>query len=88
MNLVAKEYCACSIDNNGVLVLSEFAGAADQLGKHALLVNPYDVEKTADTLFQAFSIPSEERRRRMTLMRNQIKRHDVHRWLDTFIKAL
>ncbi|MBW2477401.1 MAG: trehalose-6-phosphate synthase [Deltaproteobacteria bacterium] len=88
MNLVAKEYCACSIDNNGVLVLSEFAGAADQLGKHALLVNPYDVEKTADTLFQAFSMPSEERRRRMTLMRNQIKRHDVHRWLDTFIKAL
>ena len=45
MNLVAKEYCACSVDNNGVLILSEFAGAADQLGKKALLVNPYDIEK-------------------------------------------
>lgn len=88
MNLVAKEYCACSIDNKGVLILSKFAGAADQLGKHALLVNPYDIEKTADAIYRAFSMTQAERRRRMQLMRNQIRRNDVHRWLETFITAL
>jgi len=88
MNLVAKEYCACSIGNKGVLVLSMFAGAADQLGKHALVVNPYDIEKTADALFLAFSMPQDERRRRMQLLRSQIRRNDVHRWLETFMTAL
>jgi len=88
MNLVAKEYCACSIDNRGVLVLSKFAGAADQLGKHALLVNPYDIEKTADAVYQAFSMTDDERQRRMSLLRAQIKRNDVHRWLATFVAAL
>jgi len=47
MNLVAKEYCACRIDNDGVLILSQFAGAAEQLKPDALLVNPYDVEQMA-----------------------------------------
>ena len=88
MNLVAKEYCACSVDNKGVLILSEFAGAADQLGKYSILVNPYDVEKTADSIYRAFTIPPEERRRRMTLLRTQIKRNDVHRWLKSFLSAL
>jgi trehalose 6-phosphate synthase len=88
MNLVAKEYCACSIDNKGVLILSKFAGAADQMGKHALLVNPYDIEKTADAIYQAFSMTQAERRRRMQLLRNQIRRTDVHFWLENFISAL
>ncbi|HSM42623.1 MAG TPA: trehalose-6-phosphate synthase, partial [Afifellaceae bacterium] len=88
MNLVAKEYCACSVDNKGVLVLSKFAGAADQLGKHALLVNPYDIEKTADAIHQAFCMPDAERQRRMMLLRTQVQRNDVHRWLETFLKAL
>ena len=88
MNLVAKEYCACSVDNKGVLILSKFAGAADKFDKHALVVNPYDIEKTADAIYQAFSMPKSERRRRMKLLRNQIRRNDVHRWLETFITAL
>lgn len=88
MNLVAKEYCACSIDNHGILVLSEFAGAADQLGKHALLVNPYDLEATADTLFRAFTMPEDQRQRRMALLRAQIRRFDVHHWLKGFVAAL
>lgn len=88
MNLVAKEYCACSIDNQGVLVLSKFAGAADQLGKHALVVNPYDIDKTADALYQAFSMTQAERQKRMRLLRNQIRRNDVHRWLESFMTAL
>lgn len=88
MNLVAKEFCACSVDNNGVLVLSKFAGAADQLGKYALLVNPYDIEKTADAIYQAFIMPEAERHRRMSLLRTQVRRNDVHRWLETFMSAL
>jgi trehalose 6-phosphate synthase len=88
MNLVAKEYCASSVENNGVLILSEFAGAADQLGKGALLVNPYDIESTADAIHQAYVMGSEERYRRMRLLRNEIRRNDVHRWLDSFIQTL
>ena len=88
MNLVAKEYCASSVDNNGVLILSEFAGAADQLGEKALLVNPYDIEKTADTIYRALTMPSEERQERMQWLRNQVKRKDVHSWLRYFMKAL
>ena len=88
MNLVAKEYCACSIENNGVLILSEFAGAADQLGEKALLVNPYDIEKTADTIYQAFTMPLEERQQRMQWLRSQVKKYDVHRWLRYFMRAI
>ncbi|MFC1837757.1 trehalose-6-phosphate synthase [Thermodesulfobacteriota bacterium] len=88
MNLVAKEYCACSVDNNGVLILSEFAGAADQLGEKALLVNPYDIEKTADTIYRAFTMPREERQQRMQWLRSQIQKNDVHRWLRNFMGAL
>jgi trehalose 6-phosphate synthase/phosphatase len=88
MNLVAKEYCASSVDNNGVLILSEFAGAADQLGEMALLVNPYDIEKTADTVYQAVTMPYEERQRRMQWLRSQVQRNDVHRWLRLFMNAL
>jgi trehalose 6-phosphate synthase/phosphatase len=88
MNLVAKEYCACSVDNNGVLILSEFAGAADQLGEKALLVNPYDIEKTADTIYRAFTMSLEERQQRMQWLRNQVQKNDVHRWLRYFKRAL
>ncbi|BCR03065.1 trehalose-6-phosphate synthase [Desulfuromonas versatilis] len=88
MNLVAKEYCAASVENNGVLILSEFAGAADQLGKHALLVNPYDVEGTADAMHRAFTMPGEERRRRMGMLRTQVRRYDVHHWVRSFLGAL
>jgi trehalose 6-phosphate synthase len=85
MNLVAKEYCACSVERKGVLILSEFAGAADQLGKGALLVNPYDIEGTADAIFKAYSMPHEERLRRMTLLRTQVRRNNVHRWASWFL---
>ena len=88
MNLVAKEYCACSVENNGVLILSEFAGAADQLGEKALLVNPYDIEKTADTIYRAFTMPLEERQQRMHWLRNKVRKNDVHRWLRNFMRAL
>jgi trehalose 6-phosphate synthase/phosphatase len=88
MNLIAKEYCACSIDNNGVLVLSEFAGSAEELGKWALLVNPYDVESCADAIYQAFTMDSVERARRMRGLRQQIRRNSVHRWMDRFMTSM
>ena len=61
MNLVAKEYCACRIDEDGVLILSQFAGAAEQLKPGAMLVNPYDVEQMADTILKAFRMNRTER---------------------------
>ncbi len=85
MNLVAKEYCACSIERKGVLILSEFAGAADRLGKGALLVNPYDIEGTADAIFQAYSMAHEERLRRMGMLRAEIRRNNVYRWVGWFL---
>lgn len=88
MNLVAKEYCAASIEEKGVLILSEFAGAAGQLGQHALLVNPFDIEGTADAIWQAYSMTEEERRQRMRLLRAEVRRNDVNRWVEQFMNAL
>ncbi len=87
MNLVAKEYCASSVDNNGVLILSEFAGAAEQLGKYAIVVNPYDLEGTADAIYSAYIMEPKERQRRMKQLRSEIRRNDVHRWVRWFLSA-
>ena len=87
MNLVAKEYCACSIEEDCVLILSEFAGAAAQLQRGALLVNPYDIEGVADTLHRAFTMSEEERRARMRRLRRSIRESDIFWWVDSFLKA-
>ncbi len=87
MNLVAKEYCACTIGNEGVLILSEFAGAAAQFHTGALMVNPYDCEGTADAIYQAFSMDRPEKRRRMRKLREKIRRQDIFWWVDTFLQA-
>lgn len=87
MNLVAKEYCACSIEEDCVLILSEFAGAATQLQRGALLVNPYDIEGVADALRRAWAMPPEECAARMRAMRRSIRRQDVYWWLDAFLDA-
>ncbi len=82
MNLIAKEFCACSVNGHDVLILSEFAGAADQLCPNALCVNPYDRETTADAIHAAYSMDLGSRVRRMRRMRREIKRNDVHQWLQ------
>jgi trehalose 6-phosphate synthase len=87
MNLVAKEYCACSVEEECVLVLSEFAGAAAQLQKGALLVNPYNVESMADALYKAFTMDKSERRARMGELRATIRENDIFRWVDSFLTA-
>jgi len=87
MNLVAKEYCACRIDENGVLILSQFAGVAEQLKTGALLVNPYDVEELADTILKAFRMNDAERTVRMRRMRRMVREENVFWWVDSFLKV-
>src|SRR6266567_2996827 len=87
MNLVAKEYCACRIDKSGVLILSQFAGAAEQLKRSALLVNPYDVEQVADTILKAFRMSKAQRSTRMKRMRQLISNENVFSWVNSFFAA-
>jgi trehalose 6-phosphate synthase len=87
MNLVAKEFCASSLEGRGVLILSEYAGATAQLQNEALLVNPYDVEGVAEAIHQAFTMPRDEIKQRMQAMRQTIRETDVGWWVDTFLKA-
>ncbi|AWN16863.1 Alpha,alpha-trehalose-phosphate synthase [UDP-forming] [Salinisphaera sp. LB1] len=87
MNLVAKEFCAAKRDGNGVLILSEFAGAAAELGEHALLVNPHDVVSTAECIHAACRMPVAERRRRMQAMRKIIRAHNAFDWVEEFLRA-
>jgi trehalose 6-phosphate synthase len=87
MNLVAKEFCACDTDLSGVLILSEFAGAAAQLCDGALLVNPYDVEGIANALETALKMPDDERHRRMRGMRKNIKRYNIFWWTKVYLNA-
>lgn len=81
MNLIAKEYCACHLDERGVLILSEFAGAAKQLGGHCLLVNPYHLEEVADAIHRAFQMSSTERSSRMAELRRITRSEDVFWWV-------
>lgn len=87
MNLVSKEYCACHTDNDGVLILSEFAGSASQLKKNALLVNPYDREGVASAILRAFSMTEKEQYNRMSSMRRFIRKRDVFWWVNNFLRA-
>jgi trehalose 6-phosphate synthase len=88
MNLVAKEYLAAQDPQDpGVLVLSRFAGAAEQL-REALLVNPYDIEGTANAIHLALQMPVEERRNRHQSLMRTIRESDVHWWCDTFLDTL
>jgi len=87
MNLVAKEYVACRHDEDGVLVLSEFAGAADEL-KNALLVNPHDIDGLKDALLQAVRMPHRERTTRMRALRRRVRENDVARWSQSFLDTL
>jgi trehalose 6-phosphate synthase len=80
MNLVAKEFCAVRTDEQGVLVLSEFAGSAIELNSGALLVNPYDFEGVAAALYESVCMTEVDQRSRMQAMRRTIQANDVYRW--------
>ncbi|MBB6628628.1 trehalose-6-phosphate synthase [Nocardioides sp. KIGAM211] len=87
MNLVAKEYVACRFDSDGALVLSEFAGAAEEL-RQAWLVNPYDINGMKAALLEAFAADERDLTRRMKAMRKQVLQHDVAAWADAFLEEL
>ncbi|MGA7915683.1 MAG: trehalose-6-phosphate synthase [Candidatus Acidiferrales bacterium] len=87
MNLVAKEYVAAREDEDGVLILSQFTGAAREL-RDALLVNPYDIEQLAESIRRALEMPPEERHSRMQRMRGIVKEHNVYRWAADLILEL
>nr|WP_152602264.1 bifunctional alpha,alpha-trehalose-phosphate synthase (UDP-forming)/trehalose-phosphatase [Cryobacterium roopkundense] len=87
MNLVAKEYVAVRFDGDGVLVLSEFAGAADEL-KQAILINPHDIEGTKDAIVTAVEMPRRDRTRRMRSLRRKVFDRDVAAWSASFLRAL
>jgi trehalose 6-phosphate synthase/phosphatase len=87
MNLVAKEFVACRPDGDGVLVLSEFAGASWELPE-ALQVNPYDTETSAETFFRALTMDADERRARLAPLRQRVATFDVHSWVSSFLEQL
>ena len=87
MNLVAKEYVASRIDNRGVLLLSEFAGAADEVGA-AIRINPHDIDGMKDAIMRAVEMPGTEQGRRMRTLRRRVLDHDVSDWSMSFLEAL
>jgi trehalose 6-phosphate synthase len=87
MNLVAKEYVTCRTDNTGALVLSEFAGASDQL-KQAFVVNPHDINGMKEALWAALESPKKQLERRMRAMRRQVREHDINAWAQQFLGDL
>jgi trehalose 6-phosphate synthase len=88
MNLVAKEFVAAQdMKDPGVLVLSQFAGAAEEMSE-ALIVNPYDIDDMAENLFRALQMPLKERQQRQKALIARIRRQDARAWLDGFLRAL
>jgi len=87
MNLVAKEYVATRTDNRGVLLLSEFTGAADELTS-AILINPHDIEGVKDAITRAVDMTPAEQGRRMRSLRKRVLEHDVAAWSRDFLDAL
>lgn len=87
MNLVAKEYVACRQNQDGVLILSEMAGAASELSE-SLLINPNSIDEIADALKAALEMPLEEQNRRMEAMQQRLRRYDVVRWAEDFLQSL
>src|SRR6202020_2736993 len=87
MNLVAKEFLAARRDERGVLILSQFTGAAREL-RDALLVNPYDIDQTADAIRVALEMAPEEKQLRVHRMRKDIKAQNMYRWARTLITYL
>ncbi len=87
MNLVAKEYIASCSDAKGMLILSQFTGAAREL-LDAILINPYDRMQFSEGLYQALMMPEEERAKRMGKMREQIMVNNIYRWAGRIISEL
>ena len=87
MNLVAKEYVASKKNNDGVLILSQFAGASQEL-HGALIINPYDIEESSDAILSALEMPEELQNQKMKLMRRLIMKHNVFGWGASILRTM
>lgn len=87
MNLIVKEYIATRTDKTGVLILSEMAGAAKELGE-AIIINPNNIQEIADALKEALEMPKDKQTKVNEIMQNRLMRYDVVRWADDFIRQL
>jgi trehalose 6-phosphate synthase/phosphatase len=87
MNLVAKEYLATKVDNKGVLILSELAGASKELHQ-SLTVNPFDIKGLSESIYDAINMPEEEQQERNIELRERIRRYNVTFWSDNFLERL
>lgn len=87
MNLIAKEFIACRVDQKGVLILSEMAGAAKELGE-AIIINPSNREEIAEALKEALEMPEDRQIQANRLMQDRLRRYDVVRWASNFLKGL
>jgi trehalose 6-phosphate synthase len=87
MNLVAKEFVASRHQNDGSLILSRFAGASQEL-QGAIIINPYDIEKSADAIKLALEMTKEEQNQRMTQMRLVIVRHNIYSWAASLLRTM
>lgn len=87
MNLVAKEYIACRVNQTGVMIISEMAGVAKETGE-AIVINPNNESEIAEAVHQALTMPLEEQRDRIQFIQQRISRYDVFKWAGEFVKAL
>jgi trehalose-6-phosphate synthase len=87
MNLVAKEYIACQVDEKGVLLLSEFAGASERM-EDAIPINPYDTEDFADRILEALRVTEAERSYRMKRLRHNLREHNIFHWMLRLLSKL
>jgi trehalose 6-phosphate synthase len=87
MNLVAKEFIASRVSNDGVLILSRFAGASQEL-QGAIVINPYDIEKTADAIKEALEMPEEEQQTRMKQMRQILVENNIYFWAANLLRSM
>lgn len=88
MNLVAQEYIACQTEGHGVLVLSEFAGSSSSLGSGAILVNPWNAEDVADSIYESINLTDSERQDKHSKLFRSVAMHTAGKWGETFIKEL
>lgn len=87
MNLVAKEFAAARTQNDGTLILSRFAGASQEL-QGAIIINPYDIEKSADAIKLALEMTTEEQNLRMKQMRQMIMAHNIYSWAASLLRTM
>ena len=88
MNLVAKEFCACNLNKDGVLILSEFAGAASELADGAIIVNPHDIESVAHAINSAYLMDDDRIYQNMKKLQKKIRKNNIYKWVDSFIDAV